>query len=140
MSARMAVMAARAAGVQILVDAGDLVLEAAAPPRPSVLEQLSRHKAAIVSMLRPGADGWSAEDWQAYFDERAGIAEFDGNLPRHRAEAQATESCTAEWVRRNGGDVAQAGRQCQPHQGWGVHRSRPQAAPPAALGFHWLKP
>jgi hypothetical protein len=108
MSARMAVLAARAAGVYISVDASALVLEAAAPPRPFVLEQLSRHKAAILSMLTPGADGWSPQDWQAHFDERAGIAEFDGNLPRHRAEALAIESCAAEWVRRNGVGAAQA--------------------------------
>jgi len=25
---------------------------------------------------------WSAEDWQAFFDERAGVAEYDGGLPR----------------------------------------------------------
>lgn len=108
MNARMAVLAARAAGIHISVDASDLVLEAAVPPRPFVLEQLSRHKAAILSMLTPGADSWSAEDWQAYFDERAGIAEFDGNLPRHRAEALAIKSCVAEWVRRNGVGAAQA--------------------------------
>ena len=26
----------------------------------------------------PAEDGWSAEDWQVFFDERAGIVEFDG--------------------------------------------------------------
>jgi hypothetical protein len=36
-----------------------------------------------------GPDHWSAEDWQAFFDKRAGIAEFDGGLPRAQAEAQA---------------------------------------------------
>ena len=41
-----------------------------------------------MALLRPGQDGWSAEDWQAFFDERAGIAEFDGGLPRAEAEAQ----------------------------------------------------
>ena len=34
----------------------------------------------------PADDGWSAEDWQAFFDERAGIAEFDGGLSRLDAE------------------------------------------------------
>ena len=33
--------------------------------------------------------GGTDKDWQAYFDERAGIAEFDGGLSRVEAEAQA---------------------------------------------------
>ena len=66
-----------------------------------MLDALSRHKAEIVALLRPGRDGWSAEDWQVYFDERAGIAEFDGGLPRAEAEAQAFECCVVEWLNRN---------------------------------------
>jgi hypothetical protein len=37
----------------------------------------------------PVQAGWSAEDWQARLDERAGIAEFDGGLPHAQAEALA---------------------------------------------------
>jgi hypothetical protein len=33
--------------------------------------------------------GGTDKDWQAHFDERAGIAEFDGGLSRVEAEAQA---------------------------------------------------
>jgi CheY-like chemotaxis protein len=36
-----------------------------------------------------GIDLYWGEDWQVYFDERAGIVEFDGGLPRAEAEAQA---------------------------------------------------
>jgi hypothetical protein len=43
---------------------------------------------------------WSAEDWQALFDERAGIAEFDGGFPRADAERHAFEYCVIEWVNR----------------------------------------
>ena len=64
------------------------MLSAASAPPAAVLDALSRHKAEIVALLRPGRDGWSAEDWQVFFDERAGIAEFDGGLPRAEAEAQ----------------------------------------------------
>ena len=35
------------------------------------------------------------EDWQAYFDERAAIREFDGGFPRHEAERLAREEVTA---------------------------------------------
>ncbi len=37
----------------------------------------------------------SLDDWQAYFDERAGIREFDGGFPRHEAERLAREDVTA---------------------------------------------
>ena len=72
-----------------------------APPPAAVLDLLSRHKAGIVALLRTGSDGWSAEDWRAFFDERAGIAEFDGGLPRAQAEARAFACCVAEWLNRN---------------------------------------
>ena len=41
-----------------------------------------KQKAEIVALLRPGRIGWSSEEWRAFFDERASIAEFDGGLPR----------------------------------------------------------
>ena len=87
MSAAKAVMEARAAGVQLRVVDEDLALAAATEPSAAVLELLSRHKPAIVDWLRPGPDGWSRDDWHSYFDERAGLAEFDGGLSRDQAEA-----------------------------------------------------
>ena len=101
MSAAEALKAARGAGVHLEIDGDDLVLEAASAPPAAVLDPLSRHKAGVVALLRPGDDGWSAEDWQAFFDERAGIAEFDGGLPRAEAEARAFACCVAEWLNRN---------------------------------------
>ena len=101
MSAAEALKAARAAGIQLGIDGDDLVLEAPAPPPANVIDLLSRHKAGIVTLLRPGCDGWSAEDWQAFFDERAGIVEFDDGLPRAEAEAQAFACCVVEWLNRN---------------------------------------
>lgn len=101
MSAAEALRAARMAGIDIRVEDDGLALEAQAPPSAQVLELLAHHKPAIVSMLRPGRDGWSAEDWQTYFDERAGIAEFDGGLTRSKAEATAFATCVAEWLNRN---------------------------------------
>ena len=101
MSAAEALKAARAAGIELGIDGDDLTLEASAPPSATVLDLLSRHKARIVTLLRPGRDGWSAEDWQVFFDERVGIAEFDGGLPRAQAEARAFECCAEEWLNRN---------------------------------------
>jgi hypothetical protein len=100
-SAAQALRAARAAGIHIEVEDDDLLLEASEPPPTAVLDQLSRHKPEIVRLLRPVKDGWSAEDWRLYFEDRAAVAEFDGGLPRERAEAQAFECCIAEWLDRN---------------------------------------
>jgi hypothetical protein len=49
----------------------------------------------------PDCGGRSAEDWQVFFGERAGIAEFDGELPRLDAETKAFECCVVEWQNRN---------------------------------------
>jgi hypothetical protein len=46
-------------------------------------------------------DVWGPDDWQVYFDERAGVAEFDGKLPRPDAEARAFACCVAEWLIRH---------------------------------------
>jgi hypothetical protein len=65
------------------------VLAAGTAPPPAVLDLVASHKAGIVALLRPANDGWSGEDWLAFFDERAGIAELDGRLSRLFAEARA---------------------------------------------------
>ena len=86
MSAAEAIFAARAAGVRLGIDGEDLVLEAPAPPPCAVLDLLLRHKSDIVALLRLGRDGWSAEDWQAFFDERAALAERAGGLRHARSD------------------------------------------------------
>jgi hypothetical protein len=99
-NAVQALKAARAAGIRLSIDGDALMLEAAAAPPASMLDLLSRHKAGIVALLRP-VNGWSGADWLAFFDERAGIAEFDGGLPRAEAEARAFACCVVEWLNRN---------------------------------------
>lgn len=101
MSAVQALKAAREAGVRIGVDGDALTLDADAAPPAAVLDLLSRHKAGVLALLRTGSDGSSDEDWRAFFDERAAIAEFDGGLSREEAEARAFESCILEWLNRN---------------------------------------
>jgi hypothetical protein len=41
------------------------------------------------------SENFSADDWQAYFDERAGIRELDGEMPRDEAEALALQDTIA---------------------------------------------
>jgi hypothetical protein len=101
MSAREALRAARAVGVEFAVNGADLSLKAPSEPPAAILEALRRHKPEIAAMLRPGRDGWSAEDWRLYFEERAAIAEFYGGLPRDNAEAQAFECCVVKWLDGN---------------------------------------
>jgi hypothetical protein len=101
MSAVEALRAAHVAGIQLGVDGEHLVLTASVPPPAAVIDLLASHKAEVLVLLRPGQDGWSAEDWHAFFEERAGIIEFDGGLPRAEAEAQAFACCVVEWLNRN---------------------------------------
>ena len=99
MSAAEALKTARASGVDLHLDGDELMLEAAAPPPNAILELLSRHKPGIAMLLRPGRDGWTAEDWQVFFDERAGIAAFGDAWPRRAwislMVSQLTWRCSA---------------------------------------------
>ena len=101
MSAFEALKVARAAGISLGIDGEDLVLKAPAEPPPAVLEALTRHKADVVALLQPLADGWSAEDWLAFYDEHAGGLEFDGGMTRPAAEARTYEACIVAWLNRN---------------------------------------
>ena len=109
MSPLEALEAARASGVEVRLDGKDLIVSAASEPPDDICAMLSRHKAAIVGLLqqRCGAGlpqparPWGPEDWQAHYDERAAIAEFDGGLCRPEAEERAFNCCVAEWLGRN---------------------------------------
>jgi hypothetical protein len=101
MSAAQALHVARAAGIQIKIDGDDLLLEADAPPPPAVLDLLSRNKPGILTMLRSGVDGWTAEDWHTVFHERPAIAEFDGALPRAKSGALALDCRVIEWLNQH---------------------------------------
>jgi len=57
MNAAEALTLARAAGVCVRVDGDDLVLEAAGPPAPDVIDLLSQNKIGIIKLLRSPASG-----------------------------------------------------------------------------------
>ena len=101
MNAFQTLQAARCAGVEVRVEGDDLILEAAAPPRAEIIELLAGRKAAIIGLLRSEQNGWASDDWLAYFDERAGVAEFDGGMSRPEAEAHAFACCVVEWLSRH---------------------------------------
>jgi hypothetical protein len=101
MRAAEALRAAQTAGLAVRVEGKDLVLQASAPPPQELLGALSELKPEIIQLLRAANDLWSVQDWLAFFDARAGIAEFDGDLLRAEAEALALTSCVTEWLNRN---------------------------------------
>jgi hypothetical protein len=101
MTASEAMRIAEAAGIQITIDGDSLVLAAPVEPRKEVIELLAHNKAAIIKLLRKANDGLSLQDWEELFDERAGIAEFEGGLPREQAEVHAFSYCVDEWLDRN---------------------------------------
>ena len=45
--------------------------------------------------------GWTAEDWGAFFHERAGIREYDGRQSRQEAERQALAETVEHWRAMN---------------------------------------
>ena len=97
MNAVETIEAAKAAGVEIAVDGAELSLKASERPPPAVLEALRQNKQEIIALLsdtEPPPTRWLSADWRAFFDERAGIAEFDGELPR--AERRAFIECVIE--------------------------------------------
>jgi len=101
MSAVEALRMAQENGIRLGLAGADLVLDAEREPASAVLEAIRRHKEGIVALLAADHDASTAEDWQALFDERAGIAEFDGGQSREQAEATAYECCVVEWLDRH---------------------------------------
>ena len=69
---------------------------------------------------------WDAEDWRAFFEERAAIAEHDGGLRRLEADARAYECCIVEWLDRH--TTATAADRC-------AHCGRPEAPSVPLLPF-----
>ncbi len=96
MSAVGALQAARAAGVALAVEGDRLRVTSARRPPDAVLAALVEHKAALVEMLRP----WTAADWRAFRDERAGVAEHEGGMTRDAADEAAFGALVTEWLDR----------------------------------------
>jgi hypothetical protein len=100
-SAAEALRAAHEAGVTMMLDGESLMLEAKVEPPQAVLNALARHKSAILALLRPGQDGWFAEDWRAYFDKRSGVFASHNGQSRAEAEASAFECCVIDWLNQH---------------------------------------
>lgn len=75
--------------------------EASCPTRPK--GKTSGTVAGTVKAVfeRKTAAVWTRDDWQTFYDERAGIAEYEQGLSREGAEAVALECCVVEWLNQN---------------------------------------
>jgi hypothetical protein len=84
---------ARAAGLILTVE-GDKLRIVGPKRAEAVARQLLRHKAEVMHALAPpqaigiGPDDLPG-DWRVEWEEHAAIMEYDGRLPRERAEALA---------------------------------------------------
>ena len=96
--ASAALAAVRAAGGDVVLTDGRLRLVASSPLPAEVVEQVTAAKSDLLALLSNASSGWDATDWHAFYDERAGIAEFDGGLSRPEAEARAWECSVAHWI------------------------------------------
>ena len=101
MNALRIIEAGRAAGVSVSIDGETLLLKSESPAPREVIDAFSRHKSEVIDFLRSDRGGWTVENWQAPFEGRAAIAEFEGGLPRREAEAGAFMACVVEWRNRN---------------------------------------
>ena len=90
---------ARAAGLHVQARAGRLVIRG---PRhaETVARRLLANKVVVLNALACAETGVKPDqlpaDWHFLWDERAAIMEYDGGLPRERAEAEALKYIRAE--------------------------------------------
>ena len=94
------------AGVVLWVDGDRLRFRA---PERAFDDDLRRRAAAcrgaLVALVKSGAllppdlGSWPPE-WREAFEERAGLMQFDGGLPRDRAEAEAERRVRLDHARR----------------------------------------
>ncbi len=101
MSAIEALRMARENGVRLGVAGGDLILDADREPARQVLEAIRLHKAAIVALLTSAKSVWTADDWRDFYQERAAIMEYDGEISREEAERLALDWCIMTWMAAN---------------------------------------
>ena len=101
MNAAETIEAARQHDVRLTLQGDSIRVRSRGRPPEHIRTALRANKPAIISLLQASGAQWTTEDWKAFFDERAGIAEFNGGLTRHEAEAVAFEGCVTEWLNRN---------------------------------------
>ena len=87
------------AGASLSVNGDKLRVATTAPMPTELVDELRQAKPQILNHLR--GDTWDATDWWAFYEERCGVIEFDGSLPREEAERRAREECGLHWLHRH---------------------------------------
>lgn len=83
-------------GDRIIADGPDSVLT------DETIDAIRQLKPQIRQLLQSQqVNDWDLSDWKVFFDERAGIAEFDGGQTRTKAEERAFQCCVVEWLNRH---------------------------------------
>ncbi len=89
----------RRRGARLYIEGDQVVVEAPRGVLTSpVMERLRFAKPDIRAWLE---GDWVAEDWQAYNQERAAIAEIEDGLPRREAERVAVDCTVTKWLHQN---------------------------------------
>jgi hypothetical protein len=92
--------ACRERKIKIYLENDRLKLSSSTEPPDEIMAAVTAHKVALKFMLKNPA--WKeAPHWRERFNERAGIAEFDGGHSRANAEQLALEDCITEWLARH---------------------------------------
>ena len=83
-------------GDRIIADGPDNVLT------NETIDAIRQLKPEIRHLLQSKqAKDWDPSDWKAFFDERAGLLEYDHGLPRQAAEHRALECTIVEWLNQH---------------------------------------
>jgi len=91
-----ALRTARRNGLDVRLSHGNLRLVARLEPAQPIIDALLAHKPEIIALLTPDASGWTGEDYETFYEERAAILEYEHDVPRDEAEARARQQTDAE--------------------------------------------
>lgn len=125
-------------GITVQADGAQLVVDGPARElSEGLLVRLRLAKADLLSALQARkVSKWDGKDWQAYFDERAAVREYEGELPRPEAERLAFIDTAEHWLRLNPpapSDPAQGCVHC------GLAGQKGELLPVLAAGGHtWI--
>jgi hypothetical protein len=89
MIAQRLIEEARAVGLSIEVEGGDLIVEADCDPPAELLAELRQHKAELLAVLIPPVTDSASTLQPSDLDERAAIVEYGAGVPRRWAEGYA---------------------------------------------------
>jgi hypothetical protein len=104
LKARALLRELRQRGVAIEAKGGQLIIDGLAHAlTDEIVASVKESKSELLQLIGRPEDrrAWGAEDWRAYFEERAAIRENDGEVSWAEAERLALEDTITQWLRLN---------------------------------------